>query len=156
MALTFNDDQEAELLKTLGLPAAEPGETDVQLVLDAVNDLADLSVDPAKPSALAAIAKQSGLEVVDTASLAALRTDAAEGRRLAAAAELAKVEASVDDAIRHGKIPPARRGHWIALLQADPGMAGVLAEIPNETAVALTELGHSIEPVAANDGAWLY
>lgn len=158
MALTFNDDQETELLNTLGMPEAAPGETNVEDVLAVAKDLAEQAqaVDPAKPSALAAIAKQSGLEVLDTASLAALRTDAAEGRRLAAAAELAKVEASVDDAIGHGKIPPARRGHWVALIQADPGMGDVLRGIPNETAVPLTELGHSVEPVAANDGAWLY
>ncbi|MGV0695868.1 hypothetical protein [Mycobacterium paraintracellulare] len=157
MALTFNDDQEAELLKTLGMPQAEPGETNVEDVLAVAKDLAEqaAAVDPAKPSALAAIAKQSGLEVLDIASLAALRTDAAEGRRLAAEAALAKVEAKVDDAISKGKIPPARRDAWLALIQADPAMEQTLAEIPDETAAPMREVGHSLEPAAKTD-AWLY
>lgn len=162
MALTFNDDQEAELLKTIGLPEANPGETDVQLVLDTIADLAEQAggVDSGKPSAIAAAAKAAGLEVVDTASLAALRSDAAEGRRMQAAAELAQIETTVDDAINKGKIPTARRAHWVALIQADAGMAEVLAATPNETAVALTELGHSLEPISTTgngaDDEWFY
>lgn len=157
MALTFNDDQEAELLKTLGLPEAEPGETDVQLVLDTINDLAGQAggADPAKPGAVAAAAKAAGLEVIDTASLAALRGDAAEGRRLAAEARLAKVEATVDDAISKGKIPPARRDAWVAMIQADPVMEHTLADIPNDT-IPMTEVGHSLDPAGAKTDAWLY
>lgn len=157
MALTFNDDQEAELLQTLGMPEADPGATDPADVLAVAKDLADQAqgVDPAKPSAVAAAAKAAGLEVIDTASLAALRGDAAEGRRLAAEAQLAKVEATVDEAINKGKIPPVRRGHWVALIQADAAMERTLADIPNETAVPMTELGHSVEARADAD-EWLY
>lgn len=156
MALTFNDDQEAELLKALGLPEAEPGQTDVQLVLDTINDLAEQAggVDPTKPSAVAAAAKAAGLEVIDTASLAALRGDAAEGRRLTAEAKLAKVEATVDDAINKGKIPIARRDAWVAMIQADPVMERTLADIPNDT-IPMTEVGHSVEARADTD-EWLY
>jgi hypothetical protein len=74
----------------------------------------------------------------------------AEGRKLAAAAAHQKIEASVDDAIRKVKITPARRKHWINLIGADPGMADVLASVPNETAVPLTEVGHSVS--AENGG----
>jgi hypothetical protein len=57
--------------------------------------------------------------------------------------EKAKVEAAVDDAIEKGKITPGRRKHWVELLSCDPGIADVLASIPNETAVALSEIGHA-------------
>lgn len=160
MALTFNDQQEAELLSAIGLPEADPGETDAELVLDTIKDLAEQpegGTDPAKPSAIVAAAKAAGLgEIVDAATLAALRADAAEGRRLSAAAKLTQVEASVDDAIRQGKITPARRDHWVNLIQADPGMAQVLADVPPETAIPLTELGHSTEPQNSATTEWFY
>lgn len=149
MALTFNDEQEAELLKLLGLPEAAPGDTDAGLVLDTIIDLAAQveALDPTKPSTVAAAAKRNGMEVLDADTLAALKTDAAEGRKLAAAAARAKVEAAVDDAVTKGKITPARRKHWISLIEADPGMADVLAAVPAEMAVPMSEVGHS-----ANNG----
>lgn len=103
MTLQFTDEQAAALLDLLGLPADT---TDPQLVVDTVADLADQAagVDPAKPSAVAAAARKAGLEVVDTDTLAALRHDATEGRRVAAAAAKAAVEAQIDDAISKGKI----------------------------------------------------
>jgi hypothetical protein len=57
--------------------------------------------------------------------------------------EKAKLEAAVDDAIEKGKITPGRCKHWVELLSCDPGIADVLASIPNETAVALSEIGHA-------------
>lgn len=159
MALTFDDDQAAALVDALGLP---DDTTDVQLVLDTATDLAAqvaAGVDPEKASTVAAAAKRAGLEVVDTETLATLRHDAQEGRKIAAAAAQQKVEASVDDAIAKGKITPARRKHWLTLIAADPGMAEVLASVPNETAVPLTEIGHSVEASAedlAEAGRWFY
>src|SRR5690348_11566002 len=130
MALTLTDDQAAALLEALGLPADT---TDAQLVVDTTKDLAAQAetLDPAKPSTVAAAAKRNGMEVLDKDTADALRRDAQEGRRLAAAAAQARVEASVDDAIAKGKITPARRRHWITLIGADPGMAEVLASVPN-------------------------
>lgn len=156
MALTFDDDQAAALLDALGLPADTD---DVQLIIDTATDLAAQAegVDPARPSTVAAAARKAGLEVLDTDTAAALRHDAAEGRKLAAAAVQAKVEASVDDAIGKGKITPARRKHWVTLLAHDPGMADVLAGIPAETAAPLSELGHAsdVEDLA-EAGRWFY
>lgn len=156
MAFTLTDEQSTELLDTLGLPADT---TDPALVLDTVKDLAAQAegVDPAKPSTVAAAAAKAGLEVLDTATVAALRHDAAQGRQLAAAAAHAKVEASVDDAIAKGKITAPRRKHWVTLIEADPAMADVLAAIPNETAVPMTEIGHSADDIATADKpAWFY
>lgn len=158
MALTFEHDQAAALLEALGLP---DDTTDMQLVLDTVVDLAAQAagVDPEKPSTVAAAARQAGLEVIDHDTAQALRRDAAEGRKLAAAAAQQKIEASVDDAISKGKITPARRKHWVNLIGADPGMAEVLASVPNETAVPMTEIGHSVEASTedlAEASRWFY
>ena len=83
--------------------------------------------------------------MLDNDTAAALRRDAAEGRKIKTAAAKAKVEASVDDAVDKGKITPSRRKHWVTLIEADPGMADVLAAVPNETAVPLIEVGHGTD-----------
>ncbi|EUA09422.1 hypothetical protein I546_4164 [Mycobacterium kansasii 732] len=44
------------------------------------------------------------------------------------------------------------------MIEADPGMAEVLASVPAETAVPMTEIGHALEPVDAGAEApgWFY
>lgn len=54
----------------------------------------------------------------------------------------------VDAAIGKGKITPARRDHFIAMMAADrKGTTDLLEKTLQEAAVPLTELGHSTEPV---------
>lgn len=157
--MEFTPEQIAALLEALGLP---PDTADAQLVVDTAVDLAAQveALDPAKPSTVAAAAKRHGMELIDEATVATLRADAATGRQMAAAAAAAKVEATVDDAIAHGKITVPRRKHWVDLITADPAMADVLASVPNETAVPLTEAGHSADKVAATgdpaESGWFY
>lgn len=159
MALTFNDEQAAALLEALGLPADT---VDIETILATVKDAATASTaDGAQPSAVAAAARRVGLGVMDNDSLEALKRDAAEGRQIKAAAAKQKIEASVDDAISKGKITPARRKHWVTLIEADPEMADVLASTPNETAIPMTEIGHGLDSDGRNPGAdkepgWFY
>lgn len=160
MALTFDDTQAAVLLALLGLPEDTD---DLGLVIDTVKDvtrdpLLPAVHDDASASQVAAAAKKHGLELLDADSLAALKRDAQEGRRIAAAAAKAKVEATVEDAVNRGKITAARKRHWVSLIEADPGMADVLAGVPDETAVPLAELGHSTDTSAdtAAAGGWFY
>lgn len=157
MALTFDDEQAAPLLAALGLP---PDTADAELVVATTNDLAAQVGDAEQPSVVAAAAKRAGLEVLDADTLSALRNDAAEGRKLVAAAAQAKVAASVDDALAKGKITAGRREHWIKLINADPGMADVLASVPAETAVPLSEIGHANGSEAneekRDEGSWFY
>lgn len=157
MTLTFDDDQAGKLLDALGLPADT---TDVELVLAAVVDLAAQAagMNPEKPSTVAAAARKAGLEVVDTATLTALRHDAQEARTLKAAAVQQRIEAAVDDAVTKGKITAARKQHWVTLCTHDEKMLDVLASVPNETAVPMTEAGHSLEPADAGSDqpAWFY
>lgn len=150
MAITLDDTQTADLLTALGLPADT---TDPDLVVETVKDLAVqvADLDPAKPSTVAAAAKRAGMELLDKDTAEALRHDAAEGRKMIAAATQQRIEASVEDAIRKGKITPARRKHWVNLIAADPGMADVLASVPNETAAPMSELGHGQNPEPGAD-----
>ena len=131
-----------------------------QLIIDIVADLAAQAarMNIEKPSTIAAAAKKAGLEVIDIATADVLRADAAEGRRVAAAAAKAKVEAAVDDAVTNDKIAPARRKHWVSLIEADPGMGDVLAAVPSETAVPMSEVGHSADDTRdqARTAEWFY
>jgi hypothetical protein len=62
-----------------------------------------------------------------------LRRDAAERQQIKAAAEQQRISDVVSDAIKAGNIGPARSKHWVSLIQADPGMADVLASVPDNT-----------------------
>lgn len=160
MALTLNDTQESELLKLLGLPEADPGESDVELVIDTINDLAAQvqTLDPDKPSTVAAAAARNGMEVIDKATADALRRDATAGRAAAAAAAAAKVEAAVDAAIDKGKVMASRRKHWITICTNDPEMVTHLAGIAPGTAVPLDEVGHAADAGTDADqpAGWFY
>ncbi|GAA1072001.1 phage protease [Tsukamurella spumae] len=135
-------EQWGALLAALGLPPeATPDE-----VIAAVTDLAtNEAATVGKPSAIAAAAGRIGMQVIDRDSLTALKAQAAEGAQIKASAAKAEVEAAVDDAVRQGKITRGRRGHWITLCTADPAMKQVLASIPRETAVPMSEIGHSVD-----------
>lgn len=140
MALTFDDNQAAELLETLGLPTDT---TDIAVAIatakDAITNGATL-----QPSAIVAAAKAAGLEAMDIATAEALRAEAAEGRQIKATVARQRIEETVTNAITKGKITPARREHWVNLITADPGMAEVLNSVPDETAIPMTAIGHSV------------
>jgi hypothetical protein len=157
LTLTPDDDQEARLRAALGLA---DDVTDNETILATIEDLAAqvVGMNPEQPSSVAAAANRHGMEVIDTDTAAALRRDAAEGRKIAAAAAKARVEAAVADAVDKGKITPSRRKHWVTLIEADPGMADVLAAVPNETAVPLSEVGHSADGTGdlAEASTWFY
>lgn len=132
MKLELTEEQTAELFAVLGLPEDT---TDPFTVVAAIADLA------AVENVAVAAKAGKGLQVVASDHLAALEAAAEEGRAVAAAAARARVETVVTDAIREGKLPPARRDHWITMIEADETMADVLASAP--TVVPLVELGHS-------------
>jgi hypothetical protein len=141
--LEYDDADAAVLLNQLGLPEDT---TDTELIQETIKDAltpAPPIAGDAAPSAVAAAAKRHGLDVIDTDTRQALERDSVELRRVRAAAAQAKVEAAVDDAIDKGKITPGRKKHWASLISADEKMADVLAAIPNETAVPMSEIGHA-------------
>jgi hypothetical protein len=151
MALDFSDDQAAKLLDTLGLPE---NTTDIDIVIATGEDLAAKAAGvapiPDKPSDLAEAAHRAGLVVLDQDSVDTLRAEAESGRRLAAAANASRIAAMVEDAVKRGKIAPARRNHWQNLIAKDPAMADYLNGLPDNM-LPVAEVGHGNNPDPAFD-----
>jgi ATP-dependent protease ClpP protease subunit len=76
------------------------------------------------PSALPA-----GTIAIDEATYAQLLEDGKAGREARAEQLANKRVAAVDKAVQEGRIPLARRGHWLEQLEADPGAAETLAKL---------------------------
>ncbi|WP_176451836.1 head maturation protease, ClpP-related [Enemella dayhoffiae] len=74
-----------------------------------------------------------GTTVIDEATLADLQAKAAQGEAARAQQLSQEREANVNAAVADGRIPPARKDHWVAQLTADPGAADVLANLPKGT-----------------------
>lgn len=120
------DDMSAELIKGLreqiGIPA-EATLTDNEILAA----LAEALAEQAETVAPVVAAPAAGTVVLDEAAYQDLQAKAAEGsaarKEQLAAARTNLVEAAVND----GRIPPARREHWVNTLEADPGMEATLA-----------------------------
>ena len=84
-----------------------------------------------------------GVVTVEAAVLDELRAGVGELRAVREAQASERRADLVDAAVNDGRIPPARRDHWVAALTADEeGMAPVLAALAPNT-VPLAEVGHS-------------
>lgn len=120
------------LTEALGMAADANPETVVVAV-------EELTIAPGSENAVAAAAvlASAGRDALDQ-----LRADAEQGRVLASAMRKRDVEDKVSAAARRGAITPADKKHWTALIEADPTKADVLASLPDEFAVPLTEIGH--------------
>jgi ATP-dependent protease ClpP protease subunit len=159
-----------KVAERLGLPV-DATEDDVLAKLDELDESADDDTDTdagaadsggdhagaaggdsGKVGELAAAAASAGLVLMDPEKVAKLQSDAALGA-LARAEQIAAAHAKVvDDAIGKGKITPVRRDHFLTLMAADEqGTTELLAGIPPETAVPMTEIGHSLDPQASAD-----
>lgn len=108
------------LRERLGIPA--DANLDDAGILAAVDEALTEQAEAVAPTAPAA-----GTVVLDEAQYADLQASAAEGR-IARNEQLATARAAlVDGAVNDGRIPPARRQHWLDSLEADPGVADTLA-----------------------------
>ena len=131
-------DLRKEILSRLGV--AETG-TDTMMLdaLDALRERADSASDVA---AITAFAEANGLRVVDAEKFGSMEAELVEHRAAVAEREKADRAAVVDAAISAGKVTPARREHFVALMDADPeGTAELLDSLPAELAVPTAEIG---------------
>lgn len=81
--------------------------------------------------------------VLDPAAFAALQEQAKRGMEAYATLQAQADARVVDDAIDKGKITPARRDHYLALMSADrDATTTLLNETLQEAAIPLTEIGH--------------
>lgn len=110
------------LRERLGIPA--DATLDDAGILAAVDEAL---TEQAEPTNIAPVAPAAGTVTMDAAQYADLQASAAEGRE-ARKEQLAAARTSlVDAAVNDGRIPPARRQHWLDTLEVDPGMESTLA-----------------------------
>ena len=131
-AVAFTDDQLKSMRESLNLPddadedaiaaaVAEQSSTSDEDEGDGNDKASDTATEPPAPA--------EGTVTVDAGTLASLRAQAARGEAAAARQEREDREAAVAAAVEDGRIPPARREHWLNLLAKDPGAAKSLAEL---------------------------
>lgn len=110
------------LRERLGIPATATLDEDG--LLAAVDEaLAEQEPTTTTPAPAAA---PPGTVVLDEAQYAQLRDDAAQGREARNEQLRSDRENLVDAAVNDGRIAPARRDHWVAVIEADPGMSETL------------------------------
>lgn len=110
-------DLKAGLRDRLGVTDADPSDETLLAAVDQVlAEQADI------PTAIVSTLPE-GVVTIEESQLEQLRSDAAAGREARDEQVRQARKALVDDAVRNGKIAPARAEHWEAALAADPGAA---------------------------------
>ena len=133
--MPLTDAQFAALAQKVGVPA----DADADTLLAAVNEALTEQADD-RPGARGLA---PGTRVIDESTYDSLLERAKAGDEARAAQTQARRESAVDAAINEGRIPPARREHWLAQMQADEdGTTTVLAQLAAGT-IPVTEIGHA-------------
>ncbi|WP_326564548.1 head maturation protease, ClpP-related [Micromonospora peucetia] len=143
-AVAFSDEQLNNLRQRLNVA----DDADEATILAALNSA--LAERPAPPQSA------PGTVVLDEAQHAQLLADARDGREARAQQLREQREATVQAAVRDGRIPPARAEHWMAQLEADPGAAETLAAL-KPGLVPVNEIGYTADKPAdpaATDDYW--
>lgn len=126
-----------EQLTTLRQTAGVADDADVDTCLDAIAEALQEQADPPQNAT-----PPEGTILVDAAAFTELREQAALGVAARAEQIAARRENTLDDAVRTGRISPAARASWAALLERDPAAAETLAALPAGT-IPVDELGHA-------------
>ncbi len=142
------------LAQKLGIAADADDETALQALDEA---LAERATDtPAvEPTAeqVAAAAQRNGLVLVDQAQHQQLIAAAQQGAEARAQQLREGDERTVDAAIQDGRIPPARRDHWLTAMSKDrDGSAAALASLAPGL-IPVTEIGHGVGAEATENDA---
>lgn len=119
-------------------------DADENIIYDKLDELADLATKPTTVDAAAVkdFAEKNGLRVVDAEKFSEIENELARRRADDDARAKADRAAKVEAAVQAGKITPARRDHFVALMDADPdGTAAILDGLPANLSVPTTELG---------------
>lgn len=139
-AMAWTEEQMTNLRQKLGV-AVDADEATILAALDeALDEGAQES--PAAAGTTTTANVPEGMALVDAATLDSLREDAAAGREARTVQQAAERAAVVDAAVRDGRIPVARREHWVNAIAADPGAADTLAAL-EPGLIPLDELGHA-------------
>jgi ATP-dependent protease ClpP protease subunit len=140
-ALTMSDTIKAGLVQRLGVRAEATDDEILAAVDEALEERADPTPAPA-PAAAAALPE--GLVAVDATVLAQLQANSTRGAEAAARQDSERRDAIIATALQTGRITSESKDTWRARLDKDEKeFAGVLAALPENTALPTTELGHA-------------
>lgn len=157
MPMQLSDEQAASLRAQYGLPetatldeilgAALTGQAPTPPAADPATPPAGTQT-PAAPAAPAAVPAgqqvPEGAVLVDAEQWRETQVAASEGREARARQVSEDRDRIVSAAVAEGRIPPSRRDHWRAMLDADPqGTPTVLASFQVGASVPTVPLGHS-------------
>ena len=149
--VAFTDEQIKELREALDLPDTATEQTLFDALLDKAT-APDKSEDESESntpvaasiSKLSEVAKANGLVLVEASGYEETRAMAERGAKALDRQENADREKLVSEAIHAGKIPTARKDHWLKALEADPeGVAASLAALAPGL-IPVSEVGHSV------------
>lgn len=144
-------DLTAGLRERLGVTDATADDGTLLAALDeALNEQADT---PATPTAAASIPE--GAVVMDAATLAELRAQAALGAQARADQVSARRDGIVSQALTEGRIAAASRDSWRAQLDKDEdGIKSLLESFPKNSTVPVAEVGHSDTLTSSDDALY--
>jgi hypothetical protein len=131
-AAVFNNEQLTSLRQKLGVSDDADAGTVLSALDEALNERASDST-PALPP---------GTVTIDEGTLAQLRENAAAGRQALDTQQQERRQALVSAAVKDGRIPRARKDHWLKQLEVDPqGGEQALASLQKGT-IPVDEVGH--------------
>jgi hypothetical protein len=141
--MELTDEQLAAIRTAYGLP----DDADDTALYNAIVTAAQTSDPPESPPP----ALPEGTVAVDAAQFEELKVAAKAGADARAQQEQERREGLVSAAVRDGRIPPARKDHWLTMLERDPGSVDVLASLSPGLVPVGPELGHSGTANTAED-----
>lgn len=135
--LTMSDTLKAGLRERLGVTDAEASE---ETLLEALDQRLEGPADSTTTEV------PEGTRLIDANVLAQLQSDAAAGRQALEQQASARREGILQAALKDGRIAPASKEHFAALLEAnEEGTTKLLASMPANTVVHTEEIGHQAE-----------
>ena len=138
------------LAERLGIEADANDDTIVAALDEALEERAEatpaaaVSAAPSLDQAVAAV-RAAGLVAVEQGVIDDLRSKAERGDQARAQQIREANEAVVDAAIRDGKIPPARRDHWVNAMAADAEGTKSVLDGMEKGLIPYAEAGHSVD-----------
>lgn len=145
-AVAFTDEQITTLRQRLGVT----DDADEVAILAALEEALAEQADPGKPGDPTPLPE--GVATIDAHELDELRVAARAGQEARTQQQTELRERLVGAAVTDGRIPPARRDHWVRQLETDPGSSDVLASLAPGL-IPVAAIGHGLEPDKSTDDA---
>lgn len=145
-AVDFTDEQLTTLRQSVGVGEDADAGTILAALTEALEERAD--------DGTAAQTEPEGVVRLDQATYDELVNNARAGREARDEQHRDRRERLVDEAVRDGRIPPARREAWLAQLAADAGASEVLASLAKGTIPVGEPYGHDQQETNEDDATY--